>query len=330
MRIVRSFVAGLEKVVQFPSLIAWLYLTSVLLTVPLALSMRTLLKDSLGSSLVHENLRQGFDMDWYGEFSSGSAGLADSFGPSVVGSLPILSNLEKLIDGEILQADGTILLAGLLFLLAWAFFAGGTLDRYAHPDELPTRARFFSQNGEYFFRFVRLLIISLLFYWGIFRWVANPLHDWLEDASRDATQEKTVILFTLLVYALVAFLLLLVSLVLDYAKIALVVERRHSALLACLCGARFVLTHPGLSPGSLPAPDRRQPATGVALQLGGAGPRTVGAGHHPAGLPGGTDLPDCPLGPEALVSGRPNRPVPGGRATPLKPAPLLLVPTRFP
>jgi hypothetical protein len=255
MRIVRSFVAGLEKVVQFPSLIAWLYLTSVLLTVPLALSMRTLLKDSLGSSLVHENLRQGFDMDWYGEFSSGgagnfgSAGLADSFGPSVVGSLPILSNLEKLLDGEILQADGTILLAGLLFLLAWAFFAGGILDRYAHPDEPPTRARFFSQNGEYFFRFVRLLIISLLFYWGIFRWVANPLHDWLEDATRDVTQEKTVILFTLLVYALVAFLLLLVSIVLDYAKIALVVERRRSALLACLRGARFVLAHPGSALG---------------------------------------------------------------------------------
>ncbi|MCH7765586.1 MAG: hypothetical protein IH916_03420 [Acidobacteria bacterium] len=249
MRIVRSFVAGLEKVVQFPSLIAWLYLTSVLLTVPLALSMRTLLKDSLGSSLVHENLRQGFDMDWYGEFSSGSAGLADSFGPSVVGSLPILSNLEKLIDGEILQADGTILLAGLLFLLAWAFFAGGILDRYAHPDEPPTRARFFSQNGEYFFRFVRLLIISLLFYWGIFRWVANPLHDWLEDATRDVTQEKTVILFTLMVYALVAFLLLLVSMVLDYAKIALVVERRRSALLACLRGARFVLAHPGSALG---------------------------------------------------------------------------------
>ncbi len=207
-------------------------------------------------------------MDWYGEFSSGSAGnsgsagLADSFGPSVVGSLPILSNLEKLLDGEILQsnlekltdgeilqADGTILLAGLLFLLAWAFFAGGILDRYAHPDEPPTRARFFSQNGEYFFRFVRLLIISLLFYWGIFRWVANPLHDWLEDATRDVTQEKTVILFTLLVYALVAFLLLLVSMVLDYAKIALVVERRRSALLACLRGARFVLTHPGSALG---------------------------------------------------------------------------------
>ncbi len=63
------------------------------------------------------------------------------------------------------------------------------------------------------------------------------------------TQEKTVILFTLLVYALVAFLLLLVSLVLDYAKIALVVERRRSALLACLRGARFVLTHPGSALG---------------------------------------------------------------------------------
>ncbi len=245
MRVAKSFTAGLKRVVQSPSLILWLYLTSLILVIPLTLILRGILKESIGGSLVHENLRQGFDLSWYGEFSFGSRGLADTFGPSVVGILPVLGNLEKLLEGEVLRVGATVFLFGALFLLAWAFFAGGILDCYARSDEAYSRSRFFSRSGEYFFRFVRLMVIAGVIYWVIFRWVAKPLHNWLESAIRDVTVERTAMFFTLLLYALVAFLLVLANMILDYAKIALVVEQRRSCVLAFFWGLRFVFSQPG-------------------------------------------------------------------------------------
>lgn len=245
MRVAKSFTAGLKRVVQSPSLILWLYMTSLVLAIPFTLVLRGILKESIGGSLVHENLRQGFDLSWYGEFSFESRGLADTFGPSVVGMLPVLGNLEKLLEGEVLRVDATVLLFGALFLLAWAFFAGGILDCYARSDEAYSRSRFFSRSGEYFFRFVRLMVIAGVIYWVIFRWVAKPLHNWLESAIRDVTVERTAMFFTLLLYALVAFLLVLANMILDYAKIALVVEQRRSSVLAFFRGLRFVFSQPG-------------------------------------------------------------------------------------
>jgi len=244
MSILKSLASGFGRMARFPSLLLWVYLAMLGLAAPLAMAMRAILKNSIGDSLVHENLRQGFDLAWYGEFSASRSGLGDTFSPSVVGILPMLSNLEKLLEGEIYKADWTILLAGLLFLLVWTFFGGGILDRYAWPQEPHSRSRLFSQGSEYFFRFVRLLVISLLLYWAIFRWIARPLDDWVVEATRDVTVETSVMLYRLLVYALVGFLLVVAAMALDYAKIAMVVERRRSALLAFGRGLRFVLAHP--------------------------------------------------------------------------------------
>lgn len=236
MSILRSFTVGFRRVAKFPSVILWLYLASVTVTLPLTMAMREILMESIGASLVDENLRQGFDLAWYGEFSANSRGLAKTFGPSVVGIMAMVGNLETLLDGDILKIDGTILLAGLVFLLVWAFLGGGILDRYARPDQAHSSARFFSEGGKYFFRFVRLLSISLLLYWLLFRWILNPLHRCVEEATRDVTVEKTVLFYTLLVYTLAGFLLLLVKMALDYAKIAMVVELRRSSVAAFLQG----------------------------------------------------------------------------------------------
>lgn len=245
MKTLDFFLSGLGRVVRAPALIFWVYMTSVAFALPLAAAMRDILKESIGASLMHENLRRGFDLDWYGEFSFERSGLAETFGPRVVGILPVLSNLERLIEGNILSEDKTIIAAGALFLLAWAFFAGGIIGRYARMEELHSRSRFFSEGADYFFRFVRLLVISLLIYLGIFRWVARPLHQWVEGAIRDVTVERTVMFYTALIYLLVAFLLMLTSMALDYAKIAMVVEKRTSSILACFRGLRFVLSNPG-------------------------------------------------------------------------------------
>jgi hypothetical protein len=249
MNVFRCFTGGLGRVLRAPALIFWVFLASLVVVLPLTAAMRDILKESLGTSLAVEKMRQTFDLDWYGEYSSGADGLAGTFGPSVVGILPVLGNLESLLDGKVLSVDRTILAAGIIFLLAWAFLGGGIVFRYSRPEQTPTRREFMGICGEYFFRFVRLLVISLVVYWAIFRGVSGPLQTWVTRLTRDVTVERTAMLCTLAAYAIVGLLLVIGSISLDYAKIAMVVEERSSALLAFLRGLRFFLSHPAKTLG---------------------------------------------------------------------------------
>jgi hypothetical protein len=245
MTIRGAFFSGLGRVASFPALLVWLYLASLALALPLAVVVRDALRDNIGASTVDERLRAGFDMEWYGEFDyAHPRGVAATFGPQVIGPLPVLVNLEQWLDGKILRQPPGILAAGAGFLLVWAFFAGGILDRYANPTGEHTRARLFRIGGEYWFRYLRLLVLSLLLYFFIFGWVVNPLHERMGDWTRDVLAERTVILLTALIYLLGGLLLVVVGAAMDYAKIALVADQRRSAVLALVRGFRFVLSRP--------------------------------------------------------------------------------------
>ncbi|MFQ5776911.1 MAG: hypothetical protein ACE5IP_02765 [Terriglobia bacterium] len=245
MRILDSLTTGLQRILASPGVLIAAYLVGVVVAAPLAVAMGGILKQSIGSSLVDEKLTRGFDLDWYGEFSDQSSGLAETFSPSVVGFLSVLTNVEKLLDGELLPTQSPLLLAGVAVLLGWAFLAGGILDRYAQPEGWTPRSQFFAQCGEYFFRFVRLQVLLVLLYWALLRWVGKPLHDWVEEITRDVTRESTGMLYRLGAYLAVMLLLLLLGITSDYAKITMVAERRRSALLAFLRALRLVLSRPG-------------------------------------------------------------------------------------
>ena len=252
------FLAGLRLVLRTPSLLAWVYLTTLVVAFPLTLAMRELLQGSFEGSLMEDRLRQGFDLLWYQEFAAGRTGLGKTFGPAVVGILPVLSNLERLLDGKLHQVDGSVLGAGILMVLAWSLLLGGILSRFAHEGKPHLRARFLAQGGLFFWRFLRLSVISGLLYWGIFRGIGQPLHRWIETATRDTTVERTVLIYTVLAYVLVGLLFLMTQLVLDYARISLVVEERRSVLLALFRALGFVKDH-------------RRPVLGLFLLLA-AGP----------------------------------------------------------
>jgi hypothetical protein len=239
-----SLTTGLKRVFHAPALACWIYLSLIVLAFPLAAVMRNVLRDSIGSSLVHQSLRRGFDLDWYGEFAAGHSGIAKTFGPGVVGVLPMLGSLEKLLDGTILEIDGQVLTAGILFLLVWTFFGGGIIRRYARPDEPFDRSVLFSESARYFCRFFRLLLLTVAGYLALARWLAGPLFSWAERATRDATAEKTAMLYTALAYAIFALALIFLGMAADYAKIAMVTDERHSALLAFVRGIGFVVSHP--------------------------------------------------------------------------------------
>src|SRR3954471_24996486 len=102
-------------------------------------------------------------------------------------------------------------------------------DRRAR--DRPTRsAGFFTACGAHFPALLRLGAIAALIYAALFRFV----HPLLVTAAYDrmtlnVSAERTALLARLLVYAAFGVLLVGVNVVLDYARIRIVVEDRRSA-----------------------------------------------------------------------------------------------------
>lgn len=240
--IARAFVDGVKRTVSAPALFIGVFTVTFLMALPLALTVRSMIRSHLGSSLAAVPLAEGFHSDWFEEFSSQAAGLGTTFTPSVIGFAATLENLDGVLD-----AEGTITpVASVLavYLLLWTFLAGGIVDRYAR--QRPTRAHgFFAASGVFFLRFLRLALFAGAAYFVLYSYV----HAWLFDdlfrlLTRDLAVERTAFLWRVAMYAAFGALLSAVNVVFDYARIRAVVEDRRSMLFALAAAARFVARHP--------------------------------------------------------------------------------------
>jgi hypothetical protein len=241
----QAFFRGLRHTGDQSGLVGWLWLANLLIALPAGVLMVHTLDHAIGPSLVHENLRQGFDLDWYGEIEDSNGGLLETFRPSaVVATGPLLDNLEGWITGRLWTEYPALLGMISLFLLAWVLLQGGVLARLHDPLSPRGLRGLLEAGADLFFRLLRLAILSAPLYFLVYklgRWLLGRI----AEATREVTRETTVLLYALAALALVAFLLLLVRAVFDYARIAVVVENRHRALGAVLRGLGFVLSRPG-------------------------------------------------------------------------------------
>jgi hypothetical protein len=248
MSIGKAMSSGFTRATSSRRLVLWLWLTNFAVALPAAWVMAESLRGAIGDSLVQEKLRSGFDMGWFGEFDAAAKGLETTFTPTLLGAGAFYSNLEAWLSGDLFRGFPGLVGLGILYGILWALLLGGVLQRFAGNEGRFSLAHFFSTGGKYFFRFIRLALLSGILYYLVYR-----LYGWLfrtiEDATRDVTVERTVFLCTLLGAAFIAFLLALVNMVFDYAKIATVLESRRSMLLASLRGLGFVLSYPGRTLG---------------------------------------------------------------------------------
>ncbi len=239
----KALIKGFWRVVSSPGLIVWLWFINLAVALPLAWVMSTSIQTSMGDSLVDENLRAGFDMGWFGEFEAQAKGLETTFTPTVSRAGAFYSNLEAWLSGEIFGMIPLLVGVGVLYGFLWALFLGGVLDRYAGSEGMFNLNRFFSSGGRFFFRFVRLAVISGVLYYLVYRF-AGWIFGWIEASTIDVTWERTVIFYTFSAAVLVAFLLTFVNMVFDYAKIAAFKEDRRSMILAALRGCMLVFSNP--------------------------------------------------------------------------------------
>ena len=244
MSFIGAIGSGIRQVLRAPGMVVALWLVNLLMVLPAAWSMGAILEESIGASLVHEELRKGLDLEWYWRFSEETGGIAETFTPGIVGVGAFYDNLEAWITGDLFGLFPGLVALGILYALLWAFLLGGVLERMARPEGTAALPGFIQAGGRYFPRFVRLAMMTAVPYILIYL-AAHWFYEHLAYLMRDVTEERTIFTVSLLTLAAISLLLVVVHIASDYAKIATVIEEKHGMLRALAGGCRFVLTHPG-------------------------------------------------------------------------------------
>jgi hypothetical protein len=236
-----AFRAGIRRVNGAPLVVVGMFVVTLVVALPLSYVLRSEIGAHLGSSLAADAAAAGTNDDWWQEFSAQASGLATTFIPSITGFGAVLENLSNLLDN--VRQTRAIAAATALWLLLWSFLSGGVIDRFARARRTRSHG-FFGACGMHVWRLLRLGLVALAVYAFLFGYV----HKWIFTFgyprwTQDLTVERSAFAVRLACYIVFGALLVLCSLIFDYARVRIVVEDRRSALSGLLAGARFAWRH---------------------------------------------------------------------------------------
>ncbi len=237
-----AFIHGLNRVKRAPWLVIGVWLSTLLLAMPLAIVLQEMIGAHLGASMAAQAAADGVNYDWWNEFLAQTSGVGATFVPAILGFAAVMKNLSTVADASAMPT--VIATVVVMYMLVSLFLAGGIVDRLARDRDLGAGA-FFSACGVYFVRFIRLGLIASVVYWLLF----GPYHGWLFDAlypalTSDVTVERTAFFIRLGLYAVFALPLFAFNILFDYAKIRAVVEDRRSMIGALVASWRFIRRDP--------------------------------------------------------------------------------------
>ena len=152
MVLIEALVEGFNRILRAGKIILWVYLFSFFLVLGPTLIVSEVIEESLGQSLISEDLSAGFNDAWYREFRSAAKGFGESFRFSIVGVGAILDGVDGFLSGKIFQETLAVFCLGILYLVIWIFLSGGVLHLYNTNDPV-TFGHFMKGAGIYFFRF---------------------------------------------------------------------------------------------------------------------------------------------------------------------------------
>ncbi len=206
-----------------PGLVITLYLVNLLLAFPAFYFSRFLLESALGNSLAGESLLSGFDATVWTDLMS-------ACGSSLAALLQYAAPLAA------------------LGILAQTFLAGGVLDLLVR--EKPFSAEtFFRSCGTYLGRFSRIWMITAMILAIVGFLFVALLGILITMAATQPDPDRVAGVALSVGLALLAFVLLLVLMASDYARVSAVVQGKSSSVRAMVRGFAFVLRNPGSTLG---------------------------------------------------------------------------------
>lgn len=217
--ILKAIKKGFQLTWQYKSMILLLYLFTFLLAALVAYPFKTLLENTVGHSMMVDDLIKGFNYTFLNDFKN-------AYGASL---LPILNQS---------------IIVVLLFLLLFIFWTGGIISTYIQAPPTYDRSIFWGQSANYFWRIFRLTfyfflihLVVLAVFLFIFYKSSNGLSPFrLENESTISFNFK--IIFPC--YILVAAFFFMWQ---DYCKVELI-QQQHRWVFQSLSGSfKFIRQH---------------------------------------------------------------------------------------
>lgn len=260
--ITSSLKNGIAKVSGTKRMVAFVWFINVLFALTLALPLLTQLNGYLRTSTMDEKLLKQMDASWFEtyQFDFEKSEIAKLMDYSIFGYAPFLNHLEAQLSGTFVKAIGGFLYdfifrweinpgrISLLFALGFFyvcvgnFFAGGFIGMYAK-DYRTSLSEFFMDSAKYFGKFFRLSLFSLLVYYLFFTflvdWVSDAIPQWTQNTPSEAIPFRYYMIAGGLTWLVLSFFFM----ILDYARIRIVIEDRTSVLSASFAGARFAFSN---------------------------------------------------------------------------------------
>lgn len=241
MKVTKALQDGISLVSRNVRMVVVIYIVNISLALLLAIPVFSSLNRSIGKSAVREQLVQGFDYDWWAGFTFQAQGVEKTIRPSLSGGFgPLFDNLELLLTGRFTSFGVWILVFGLAYLFLAAFFNGGVIGLFADEKRSFTVGRFFSYSGFYFNHMFALALTSILVFFLVYKLISPALFGLAGNLTASWMSERAVWFVNLAVYLLLMFIIILANMILDYAKLIVIAEKKKSSWLCIWLGIKFI------------------------------------------------------------------------------------------
>jgi len=117
MTITRALLDGIRRVNRAPAVLAGVVLLTLLMALPLGMTLRGMIAGHLGDSLAAERAATGVNWEWWQEFMEQASGVGVTFRPTIVGFGAVLANLSALADKT--PQVTVVAAAATAYILVW-------------------------------------------------------------------------------------------------------------------------------------------------------------------------------------------------------------------
>ena len=94
------------RVKRAPWLVIGVWLSTVLVALPLAMMLQAQIGEHLGASLAAQAAADGVNFDWWNEFLAQTSGVGVSFVPAILGFAAVMKNLSAVADARGMPPTG--------------------------------------------------------------------------------------------------------------------------------------------------------------------------------------------------------------------------------